>query len=70
MDIRAGSKIYKGVEVPSNMTIEYTKRGREFYLSARFIDEESGAEKVAIRFIDNGEIRIDDWFKINRFIKI
>lgn len=49
---RAGSKIYKGVEVPTTAKIYVSKLGREYYISS--INEDN---TVTIRFIDNEELK-------------
>ena len=48
--MRAGSKIYKGVEVPINAVINTNKVGREFYISGLCYNT------AFCRYIDTGEI--------------
>jgi hypothetical protein len=67
--MRAGNKIYKGVEIPFSANPFFTKTGRECYYLARFIDDESGIEKAKVRFLDTMEIRVVDWLLINKYIK-
>lgn len=45
---KAGSKLYKSIEVPINAEIKVSPKGREYYISA--ID---GSQTI-IRFIDDG----------------
>ena len=48
--MRAGSKIYKGVEVPISAPIYINKQGREFYISGLCYNT------AFCRYIDSGEI--------------
>ena len=48
--MRAGSKMYKGVEVPTSATIHINKQGREFYISGLCYNT------AFCRYIDTGEI--------------
>lgn len=48
MIVRAGSRIYKGCEVPTSAVIHTSQLGREYYISAVENDESY------IRFIDDG----------------
>jgi hypothetical protein len=48
--MRAGSKIYKGFEVPINAVINTNKVGREFYISGLCYNT------AFCRYIDTGEI--------------
>lgn len=45
---RCGSRIYKGIEIPSTARILKSKSDREFYISAILID------KCIVRYIDTG----------------
>ena len=48
--MRAGSKMYKGLEVPINAVINTNKVGREFYISGICYNT------AFCRYIDSGEI--------------
>ena len=48
--MRAGSKIYKGIEVPISAPIHINKQGREFYISGLCYNT------AFCRYIDTGEI--------------
>jgi hypothetical protein len=48
--MRAGSKIYKGIEVPISAPIHINKQGREFYISGLCYNT------ALIRYIDSGEV--------------
>ena len=67
--MRAGNKMYKGIEIPASAKPFVTKTGRECYYTGRFVDEETGAEKAKVRFLDTMEVRVVDWLLINKYIK-
>ena len=48
--MKAGNKMYKGVEIPFNAKVQTNKVGKEFYVS--------GVEtnKVIMRYIESGEL--------------
>jgi hypothetical protein len=48
--MRAGSRIYKGQEVPIHAVINTNKAGREFYISGICYNI------ALIRYIDSGEV--------------
>jgi hypothetical protein len=48
--MRAGSKIYKGLEVPITAPMHINKQGREFYISGICYNT------AFCRYIDTGEI--------------
>jgi len=48
--MRAGSKMYKGLEVPISAPIHINKQGREFYISGLCYNT------AFCRYIDTGEI--------------
>jgi hypothetical protein len=48
--MRAGSKLYKSIEVPIHAVININKVGREFYISGICYNT------AFIRYIDTGEI--------------
>lgn len=48
--MRAGAKMYKGVEVPINALMHINKQGREFYISGLCYNT------AFCRYIDTGEI--------------
>jgi hypothetical protein len=48
--MRAGSKIYKGIEVPISAPIHINKQGREFYISGLCYNT------AFCRYIDSGEV--------------
>ena len=50
MKPRAGSKIYKGIEIPATSKIYLSKLNREFYISGNTMTV------FEIRFIDTGKI--------------
>ena len=49
---RAGSKIYKGIEIPETAEIYISQLGREYYISG------STMTNHTIRFIDDGTFKI------------
>lgn len=48
--MRAGSKMYRGIEVPINAVINTNKVGREFYISGLCYNT------AFCRYIDSGEV--------------
>jgi hypothetical protein len=53
MKTRAGSRNYKGYEVPINAKIE-SDNGKEFYVCGAFIDGSTAFEKI--KFIETNKI--------------
>jgi len=64
--MRAGTRIYKGVEVPVNCKIHTNLQGEEFYIFGVFLENDEYLCNV--KFIDNKEPIIVDYKKMKRYI--
>lgn len=54
-NIKAGSRLYKSLQIPENAVVHTNSQGREFYISGATQSE------VSVRFIDTGEFLNISW---------
>ena len=64
--MKAGNRLYKGVEIPFNAKVCIDKNGTEFYVSGT--NNDNGIWNCIIKYILTGEIKLVSYNLIEKYL--